>query len=976
MRKHWPKLFRHILLLIILHGASTLFAQELELEQVPGPIASEAFDLHIDKNGLLWIAHNGGISSYDGRNYRHYNNPEQISPSMSGICEDSRGRIWCHNFYGQVWYVEKGQLKLLREYEYEKEPYFPRMELWQDLLLIPSTRGLFIFDTKTEKGKYITLSTGVSGVAILQDHAILLSSTGKNNSLKHKWYSFNKKDESVQLIHEVKGYQSRGPIILQKTVVNNQIFIVQNPETYVTRSFLRDRLLIRNDSVHFGTFVNTVTEDRGAVWIHGKTHSSTWDRSITIAGKNLSDIVTDQQGNCWAASLSFGLLRVKKTAPLRLEELLGVSPLNHITTVLNSGYKNYIIAGTATGEVIAFNAENFIPVHRFDFGSGGSIERLFRGKNGEVYIASSVGVHSYNPATKRISNTLTGVTAKDVYIDEKRLIVATSTHLFWKPLSQSSLSEALRLINQQFPSLSMKDTLQGFLQKSPLRSNGACLINDSVFFNSTKVGVFKTTPSGSQQLYLNGRPVYASGILPNNNKLLISSFTEGLLLWENDSIRKITGPGNRILYGISKLKKAGNQIFVFAQSGLFIYNPVSNELIHCALPGFEDSDIIDLEFINNNYFLVTRKGAFFVSGLFKKQRNNTTITSLYCLVNNTDTVLSEKFTLSHNQNNLSFHFTFPWYGSISQIDLVYRLNLSHKSDTTWQYASSSLDYLNLPALEPGDYMLEMKFKNNYSREESKSIKWRFTITPPWWKSSWFLFAVLIAASLLIYLWIKNRFRQKLILQQQAYEKKWAVEQERNRISKEMHDDIGAGLSGISLLTEITKAETNDPKTARDLEKVTISLGEIAGRMKEVIWSLTTSNDNLSSLFSFLQKQVKLQLDNFPCTLTVVADQMIPDAEVRGDARRNIYLAVKEAVNNIIKHSDADTVNIDFSFSGNTIKIQIEDNGKGFDTGHKQAEGNGLLNMKQRIEETGGVLQLSSSNKGTIITMHIPLNIPT
>ncbi len=967
----------HTLLLVALAICfNSTFAQSIELEQVPGPISSEAFDLHIDKNGLLWIAHNGGISSYDGRNYRHYTNPEQISPGMSGLCEDSRGRIWCYNFNGQVWYVEKGQLKLLREYEYEKEPYFPRMDMWEDLLLIPSTRGLFIFDTKTEKGKYITLSAGVSGVAILQDHAILLSSTGKNNSLKHKWYSFNKKDESVQLIHEVKGYPSRSPIILQKTVVNNQVFIIQNPETYVTRSFLRDRLLIRNDSVHFSTFVNTVTEDRGTVWIHGKAYSSTWDRSQTISGKNLSDIVTDQQGNTWASSLSFGLLKAKKSAPQSLERILGVLPVNHITSVLNSGYKNLLIAGTATGEVIVFNAISLKPIHKFDFGAGGSIERLFRGQNGEMFIAYSLGLQSYHVPTKRVSKILTGVTAKDIYINKKNFIVATSTHLFWKPLSQSSLSEALRLINQQFPSLSLKDTFQGFLQKSPLRSNGACLINDSVFFNSTKTGVFKTTPSGSQQLYLNGRPVYASGILPNNNKLLISSFTEGLLLWENDSIRKITAPGNSILYGITKLKQAGNQIFVFTQTGLFLFNSVSRELTHFKLPGFDDSDITDLEYIDNHYYLVTKRGSFFISGTFEKPKNNTAIASLYCVVKGADTIHSEKFTLSHDQNNLSFHFTFPWYDAESEIDLVYRLNSSHKSDTTWQHASSSLDYLNLPALEPGDYMLEIKFINNYSREESKSIKWRFTITPPWWKSSWFLFAVLIAASLLIYLWAKNRFRQKLILQQQAYEKKLAVEQERNRISKEMHDDIGAGLSGISLLTEITKAETNDPKTARDLEKVTISLGEIAGRMKEVIWSLTTSNDNLSSLFSFLQKQVKLQLDNFPCTLTVVADQMIPDAEVRGDARRNIYLAVKEAVNNIIKHSDADTVNIDFSFSGNTIKIQIEDNGIGFDTGHKQAEGNGLLNMKQRIEETGGVLQLSSSNKGTIITMYIPLNIPT
>lgn len=335
MRKHWLKLIRHLLLLIVLHGSCSVYAQELELEQVPGPITSQAYDLHVDKNGLLWIAHNGGISSYDGRNYRHYTNPEQISPGMSGLCEDSKGRIWCYNFNGQVWYVEKGQLKLLREYKYDKEPYFPRMTMWGDSLLISSVRGAFVYNTIEDKGNYIDFPNQNNCVAAFNDRALFLSSSSdkKDNIPIHTWYTLNKTGLPVRRIKEVMGYASFGPITLQPTVSDNQIFVVQNPEKMVTRSLLKGDSLIRNDSVRFGSFINTITKNRGTIWIHGKTHSTTWDQSVTIQGKNLSDILTDKDGNTWATSLSFGLLKAKKSSPPRLENVLGISNGNYITNI-------------------------------------------------------------------------------------------------------------------------------------------------------------------------------------------------------------------------------------------------------------------------------------------------------------------------------------------------------------------------------------------------------------------------------------------------------------------------------------------------------------------------------------------------------------------------------------------------------------------------------------------------------------------
>ena len=392
---------RCLLLLAFTAGFSAASAQSLELEQVPGPISGEAYDLFIDKKGLLWIAHNGGISSYDGRNYRHYTNPLQISPAMTGLCEDSKGRIWCYNFNGQVLYVENGRLHLLQDFEYEKEPYFPRITIWGDLLLIPSIRGAFVYDTKNDKGKYISFPNQSNCVAALKDQAIFLSSSGKKSTNKyHTWTLLNKTGKLVGGIKEVKGYPSGGPIILQPTVFNNQIYIIQNPEKSITRSVIKDSYIIRNDSVRFSSFINTVTENRGTVWIHGKTHSSTWDQAVTITGKNLSDIITDREGNTWASSLSFGLLKAKKTPPPQLEKRLGIKNGNFITTILYSGYNNIMVAGTASGETIVFDAAEMRIVDRFMYRQGGTVERLFHGTAGEVMIGYSVGLKKYEASTK------------------------------------------------------------------------------------------------------------------------------------------------------------------------------------------------------------------------------------------------------------------------------------------------------------------------------------------------------------------------------------------------------------------------------------------------------------------------------------------------------------------------------------------------------------------------------------------------
>ena len=202
------------------------------------------------------------------------------------------------------------------------------------------------------------------------------------------------------------------------------------------------------------------------------------------------------------------------------------------------------------------------------------------------------------------------------------------------------------------------------------------------------------------------------------------------------------------------------------------------------------------------------------------------------------------------------------------------------------------------------------------------------------------------------------------------EKQMAVQLERQRISAEMHDDIGAGLSGVRLLTEMTKSKLKESGASGDIDKIYQSVGDISAKMKEVIWSLNAENDSLAGLIGYLQAQARQILEHYPGKLVIKVPDLIPDYSMSGEARRHIYLAMKEALNNIIKHSGASLVTLVISCD-RFLVIELSDNGMGLATDLPINGGNGLGNMEKRMKAVNGILIIKNEN-GLGLTFKIPL----
>lgn len=222
--------------------------------------------------------------------------------------------------------------------------------------------------------------------------------------------------------------------------------------------------------------------------------------------------------------------------------------------------------------------------------------------------------------------------------------------------------------------------------------------------------------------------------------------------------------------------------------------------------------------------------------------------------------------------------------------------------------------------------------------------------------------------------VRERERFKLENERKEFEKQIAIvttrQEERDRISADMHDELGSGMTAIRLMSEIVKTKMKD-QAFPELEKISNSANDLLGKMNSIIWTMKSSNDTLESLVAYLRANALEYFDNTPITCRVMVPDSIPSVEMTGEKRRNIFLSVKESLNNILKHAQATEVTVSITINPKKLIIKVSDNGVGIDTEKLRRFGNGLSNMKRRMESINGEFN-AENNGGSIITFTSPL----
>jgi len=217
--------------------------------------------------------------------------------------------------------------------------------------------------------------------------------------------------------------------------------------------------------------------------------------------------------------------------------------------------------------------------------------------------------------------------------------------------------------------------------------------------------------------------------------------------------------------------------------------------------------------------------------------------------------------------------------------------------------------------------------------------------------------------------VKERERLKLENERKEFEKQMAVvtamQGERDRISADMHDELGSGVTAIRLMSEILKTKMRD-KSVPELEKISSNANELLSKMNTIIWTMKSSNDTVESLVAYIRAHAIEYFDSTPIDCSVRVPAVIPQVDISGEKRRNIFLSIKEALNNAMKHSQATEIRIDITTNDHTLVIHVIDNGIGINTEELRRFGNGLSNMRRRMESIGGTFNITCEGKCVLV----------
>lgn len=215
--------------------------------------------------------------------------------------------------------------------------------------------------------------------------------------------------------------------------------------------------------------------------------------------------------------------------------------------------------------------------------------------------------------------------------------------------------------------------------------------------------------------------------------------------------------------------------------------------------------------------------------------------------------------------------------------------------------------------------------------------------------------------------LKEAEHQNQLLQKEL-EKQKVLEQERERISHDMHDDLGAGISALKLQAEFLKQKAEDDDLQSDIDELLKTSEEMNISMREMLWSLNSGNDTLGSFIDYSILYTGNFLKKTKIVLLSECEDITAETPVSTEMRRNLFLCLKETVNNVYKHSHADTLKLSFSQKKNNFFMKISDNGIGISD--DQPKGNGLRNMKRRMNELSGECHILSENPGTCLIFKI------
>ena len=317
---------------------------------------------------------------------------------------------------------------------------------------------------------------------------------------------------------------------------------------------------------------------------------------------------------------------------------------------------------------------------------------------------------------------------------------------------------------------------------------------------------------------------------------------------------------------------------------------------------------------------------------------------------------TKEIRLNYKQNIISFSFAALNYIHPERNQYAYMLE---GYDKDWIYTDASRRFANYTNLNPNTYIFKVKATNNDGVRNEIPTEIKIIITPPFWQTAWFRILVALAVAAIIYSFYRYRIGQILLLQRI-----------RNKIAADLHDDIGSTLNSISIYSEVAKKD--EARRDHALTMIGESSRKIIDSISDIVWAINPQNDSFDKII-FRMKSLTFNLlraKKIDCTFKT--DESFSKINLPMELRKNFYLIFKEALNNLVKYSEATKASVFVTCEGKNVSFIIRDNGIGFNIA-TIAFGNGINNMKRRAEEISADLNIESQpGNGTSVQLNLKL----
>ncbi|HEX6171187.1 MAG TPA: ATP-binding protein [Chitinophagaceae bacterium] len=974
---------RTVLILAYFFLCAYSFAQQypfVHYTPKEGLISNMIKGIYQDSKGRLYFSSVHGLSIYDGSRFINYNSKNGLGfDIVNQVIEMAPDSLWIITNSIKMNCIVNGKLKLL--------PFHNENHIINNLckdekgdIYAAAEDGLLIFDKKDSfiklpfvdsKGEdvssYIAYTFPFGDYLFVQRDASLLPH--QDNVLylykkaTRKIVSETPDIHGIQMAPDGRVWVSTENAIMAidtTEIKKGKIVLQELPEQYAQ---------LRNKSRYFILFDksnNCWSGDQGSVLLK-TTPDGTTTAFTSISGLNMfyiNSVFQDREGITWIATNNDGVSKLVHNNFSHIEKPFDLLQPNLISYNKNSDNLLVYSSSSATATIIHNNKKE-----SFSLNDPRGLTELIETPCGFFGTKSNV-IYKLEPVHNVLHAKMEFPSDSDNFyshqiIDKNGNLIATGKNYITAIINGKKVFKTKLPYYADFPAMDSKGNIWV-----------ATRANDLFVFNT-----HPDDPSNylEQKLYFKKE---LSGISPrsiiidNNDDIWIGTRNHGINVFQIKDEKLIKKLTLTVASGLSDdftthlVCDEQNNIWASSALGLdkiSVKNGIpvienitkQNNIFQSVFNVVIDKDNIAWGLVSNGIIKITPEN---------KHASNYLPTLMVSMLKAGKDTVQDGGYLSYRQNNLSFNFAATSFFNEKQVLYSYRLNGGSNDQWSEPSNNASVSFINL---QPGNYNLEIKATFPAGRYPDQTINYPFSISPAWWQTWWFRSITFLAIASFLVWAFRFYYRRKLEQKLAAFEKQQAIEKERTRIATDMHDDLGAGLSRIKFLSETIgiKKQQHQP-IEEDVNKIREYSHEMIDKMGEIVWALNEKNDSLSDLLSYTRAYTMEYLSQNGIECKTEMPNSFPSVFVSGEFRRNVFLTIKEALHNVVKHSQATEVKLSISINHH-LSIELKDNGTGIDKNYIRLFSNWLNNMESRVKEMGGIFEITN-RQGTLIHLEIPL----